>query len=342
LQKKIAGYKKVCTFALNSSRCHPVSSGAAHFFISIMDKPAYTISDQIKLLKQRGMTFRDEAQAYNLLKNISYYRLKGYWWDTQIDANLYTFQSGTCFEDIIERYDFDSQLRQILFGGIEQIEIAIRSKMIYHLSIAYGGLWYLNPDLFISTVHIYNGINMTAHCKVLEDLRKEFDRSQEDFIKNHKQHYPKQHAEAWKILEVASMGTLSKLYKNLKITLPERSMISKEMGVNSPHIFSGWLESIAFIRNVIAHHSRLWSRTMVKRPSMQLNNPTGAWFTQPPRQGQIDKPFSTISCMVYLCNFLNNTQEIKSKIIDLIESYPNVPVYKLGFFNRWRNEPLWS
>ena len=307
-----------------------------------MNKPTYTISDQIALLKQRGMTFCDEVQAYNLLKNISYYRLKGYWWDMQIDTTLHTFQSGTCFEDIMERYYFDRQLRQILFGGIEQIEIAVRTKMIYHLSIAYGSLWYLNPALFDSTMHIYDGRSMTAHCKVLEDLQKEFDRSQENFIKEHKLLYPEQPAEAWKILEIASMGTLSKLYKNLKITLPERSVISNEMGVCSPQVFSGWLESIAFMRNIIAHHSRLWGRTMVKRPSMQLNNPAGAWFTQPLRQGQIDKPFSTISCMVYLCNFLNHAQEIKSKIVELIQSYPNVPVYKLGFLNRWRTEPLWK
>ena len=307
-----------------------------------MNKPAYTISDQIALLKQRGMTFRNEQQAYELLKNISYYRLKGYWWDTQLDAIQHTFQSGTCFEDITERYDFDCKLRQIMFGSIEQIEIAVRSKMIYHLSVAYGGLWYMNPALFDSTIHIIDGENKTAHCKVLEDLQKEFNRSQEIFIKNHQQRYPEQPAEAWKILEIASMGALSKLYKNLKITLPERSVISNEMGINSPHIFSGWLESIVYIRNIIAHHSRLWSRTMVKRPGMNLNNPAGKWFNNPLRQGQIDKPFSTISCTVYLCNFLTGTQDIKQKILELIQNYPDVPIYKLGFFNHWQSEPLWK
>jgi abortive infection bacteriophage resistance protein len=243
---------------------------------------------------------------------------------------------------MMERYDFDRQLRQILFGGIEQIEIAVRSKMIYHLSIAYDGLWYLNPTLFDAALHSYDGINMTAHSKALEDLQKEYDRSQEDFIREHKRHHPEQPAESWKMLEVASMGTLSKFYKNLKITLPERSIISNEMGVNSPHVFSGWLESIAFIRNVIAHHSRLWSRTMVKRPSMKLNNPVASWFTQAPKQGQIDKPFSTISCMVYLCNHLNQSDDMKQKIINLIDAFPNVPIYKYGFFNRWRSEPLWN
>lgn len=288
------------------------------------------------------MTFLNETQAYFLLKNISYYRLKGYWWDTQIDVSLHTFRPGVCFEDIIERYFFDRQFRQILFGCIEQIEIAVRSKMIYHLSIAYGGLWYLNPALFDATVQIIDGVSKTAHCKVLEDLQKEFYRSQEIFIRNHQRLHSGQPADAWKILEVASMGTLSKLYKNLKITLPERSVIANEMGINSPHVFTGWLESIAYIRNIIAHHSRLWSRTMVKRPGMQLNNPSGKWFTQPLRQGQIDKPFSTISCMVYLCNHLNQSDDVKQQIIELINAYPNVPIYKYGFFNNWQSEPLWN
>ena len=307
-----------------------------------MNKPAYTISDQIALLKQRGMTFSDETQAHDLLKNISYYRLKGYWWDMLDETTLNTFHPGTRFEDIMERYDFDRLLRQILFGGIEQIEIAVRTKMIYHLSIAYGGLWYLNPALFETNPKMKNGITQTTHLHTLDDLNKEFNRSQEIFIRNHQQRYPGQPADAWKMLEVASMGTLSKLYKSMKITLPEKGVISKEMGVNSPHVFSGWLESIAYLRNIIAHHSRLWSRTIMKRPSMHLNNPAKPWFTQQIKQGQIDKPFSTISCMVYLCNFLNKKQNIKSKIIELINTYPNVPIYKYGFFNRWNTEPLWK
>jgi hypothetical protein len=74
---------------------------------------------------------------------------------------------------------------------------------------------------------------------------------------------------------------------------------------------------------------------------MQLNKPVGAWFVQPLKQGQLDKAFSIISCMVYLCTFLSTPQNIKSQIIDLIRTYPNVPIYKLGFFNQWQAEPLW-
>jgi len=307
-----------------------------------MNKPAFTISDQIELLKSRGMLFRDEIKAYVQLKKISYYRLKGYWWDVQNDPILHTFQPNVYFEDIIERYDFDRQLRIILFDAIEQIEIALRTKMIYHLSIAYGGLWYLNETLFDNTVIIQNGITSTTHLLALDELQKEFNRSQEIFIKNQRLRYPRQNVDAWKILEVASMGTLSKLYKNLRNKLPEKAIIANEMGLNSTFTFVGWLESITLLRNLIAHHSRLWSRSMVKSPSMQLNNPVEAWFVQPLRPKQLNKPFAIISCMIYLYNNLNHSDEIKRKIVDLIDKYPNVSIYKYGFFNNWRSEPLWK
>ena len=114
-------------------------------------KPAYTIGDQIALLKQRGMLFRNEASAPHYLENISYYRLKGYWWDLQADYTSHTLKPNTFFEDIVDRYNFDRHLRLILFDAIERIEIALRTKMIYHLALSYGGLWYLDPALFEST-----------------------------------------------------------------------------------------------------------------------------------------------------------------------------------------------
>jgi abortive infection bacteriophage resistance protein len=138
------------------------------------------------------------------------------------------------------------------------------------------------------------------------------------------------------------MGTLSKLYKNMKNKLPEKAIIANEMGLNSTFTFVGWLEAIALVRNIIAHHSRLWSRTVIKKPSMQLNNPVGGWFSQPLKPGQLSKPFAVISCMVYLCNHLNHSNDIKQRIVALVNGYPDVPVYKYGFFNNWRTESVWQ
>lgn len=309
----------------------------------MVNKPAYTIDQQISLLKSRGMLFRNEPQASQYLSNISYYRIKGYWWDMQEDYTLHTLKPNTYFEDIISRYNFDRQLRLILFDAIERIEIALRTKMIYHLSITYGSLWYLDPELFERTpITLRDGTVKTIHQNTLAELKKESDRSQEIFIKDHHRRYPDQDADAWKILEVASMGTLSKLYKNLKNQLPEKAEIAKEMGLNLHSELSSWLEAITYIRNIIAHHSRLWSRNMVKTPTARLNNPNGQWFTHTLTPVQTKKSFLIISCMVYLCNKVTPGHQIKNKILTLFNTNPNIQIYKLGFMNDWNHEPLWK
>lgn len=306
------------------------------------NKQAISIANQIILLKQRGMHFRDERNAPHFLENISYYRLKGYWWDMQIDYKLHTFQPNTYFEDIIDRYNFDRHLRLILFDSIERIEVALRTKMIYHMSMSYGGLWYLDPRFFVNQPITVNGITKTVHIHTIDELKKEFNRSQEIFIKDQRNRYPNQNADAWKILEVASLGTLSKLYKNIKHQLPEKSIIAKSMGLNLHSELSSWLEAITYVRNIIAHHSRLWSRSMVKRPVENLNNPIGNWFNKPLMPVQTKKPFLIISCMLYLCNFVTPGHHIKSKMLKLFVENPTIPIYKLGFLNNWDKEPLWK
>jgi len=289
------------------------------------------------------MRFKDETIAASYLKNISYYRLKGYWWDMQTDFKQHTLKPDTWFEDIIDRYNFDRHLRLILFDAIERIEIALRTKLIYHFSVSYGGIWYLDSNLFENkTIRLHDGTVKSVHQNILDELQKEFGRSQEIFIQDHRNRFPYRDADAWKTLEVASLGTLSKLYKTLKHQLPEKATIANEMGLNLHSELSSWLEALTYIRNIVAHHSRLWSRNMVKRPVEKLNNPVGKWFVNPLLPVQVKKPFLIISCMVYLCNEITQNNQIKSKIHELIKSNPSIPIYKLGFMNNWHKEPLWQ
>ena len=46
--------------------------------------------------------------------------------------------------------------------------------------------------------------------------------------------------------------------------------------------------------------------------------------------------------MVYLCNKVTPGHSFKTKILDLFEENPHIPIYKLGFINNWKNEPIWK
>ena len=68
------------------------------------NKESRSIQEQIDLLKHRGMIIEDEEFAHLHLSHISYYRLKGYWWDMQTDKERHIFKNDANFKDVIARY----------------------------------------------------------------------------------------------------------------------------------------------------------------------------------------------------------------------------------------------
>ena len=81
-----------------------------------MNQRPRTIQEQLTRLKEKGMEFNDEQIAISYLARISYFRLKYYWVD-MLDNNTGHFVNGTSFNTIIDRYEFDKKLRNILFGS---------------------------------------------------------------------------------------------------------------------------------------------------------------------------------------------------------------------------------
>ena len=297
-----------------------------------MQKPALLINEQIKLLLTRNMLFHNISDAPHFLSNISFYRLKGYWWEMQ-DNNLnHHFQDGSYFEDVIELYNFDRHFRLIVFNAIERIEIALRTKLIYHLSLSYTPQWYLNPFLFEKQKEFAAFIS-----KVYQDM----GRSSEGFIISHFENHSGEHPESWKAFEVLTLGTLSKVYQNLKHQLPEKSMIAKEFGLNNQKYLVSWLLSITVIRNIIAHHGRLWNRVIINKYDWP-NNTSMPLLSYIPDNYQRRKIFPLLSGILYLNNEISPGNHIREELIELFSKFPNIKLRRMGFPESWQDEPVWN
>lgn len=297
-----------------------------------MSKPARTIQEQIALLQSRNMAFRNVADAPHFLANISYYRLKGYWWEMQDDFVNHHFKNGSYFEDAIDLYNFDRHFRLIVFNAIERIEVALRTKLIYHLSLSNGPEWYLNPVLFDKEYEFNSFLS-----KVEEDL----GRSSEEFIVKHYENHPAEEPESWKALEVLSMNTLSKLYQNLKHQLPEKNKIAREFGLyNQKHLVS-WLRAITLVRNIIAHHSRLWNRVIINKYDWPTTTPKPI-LSFVPDNNQRRKIFPLLSAILYMNNEISPGNHIKQELLSLFAQFPNTQLSKMGFPANWQNEPIWK
>lgn len=62
----------------------------------------------------------------------------------------------------------------------------------------------------------------------------------------------------------------------------------------------------------------------------------------PVDRGTAEKPFYVITAMLYLCNAIDEGDTFKEKLLALFKEYADVPIYKIGFFNRWEEEPIWK
>lgn len=297
-----------------------------------MAKDPKTIKEQLDLLKSREMLFRDISKAPHFLANISYYRLKGYWWEMQEDFEEHIFQKDVYFEDIIDLYNFDRHFRLIVFNAIERIEIALRTKLIYHMSLSYGAKWYLDEKHFHSKYY-FN--------EFIEKIKKDIEQSSEEFIVKHYENHPDEEPESWKALEVITLNTLSKLYSNINTQLPEKSKIANEFGLNSHKDLSSWLRTITFIRNLIAHHSRLWNRVMVNKYSWPDNSryPLLSYFPDEKRRKKI---FPILSAIFYMNDIISPGNNLKQELFDLVNQFPNIPLYKMGFPPKWKDEPIYN
>lgn len=283
---------------------------------------------QIPLLKSRGMSFADENKALHLLENISYYRLSGYWYPLLLDKQNHIFKTSATFEAAFNLYRFDCELRKLMISELEKIEVAVRTKMTHVLSLAYNAFWIENASLFS---------NQTIFQTTTEKIQDEFDRSDEEFILAFKSKYSNQLPPSYILLEITSFGALSRLYGNLRSGKAKRD-IAKSFGLPDI-VFSSWLHSLVYIRNVCAHHSRIWNRPMSIQPLFP-RNATGAWLQN--RQVGINRVFYALSMLIYLLNIVNPNHTFKQKLENLFAKYPNVDRAAMGFPANWRKEPLWQ
>ncbi len=297
-------------------------------------KPTIPVKDQIQLLKSRGLLMGDESLAEHYLNNISYYRLAGYWWPMQADKVNHLFKTNSRFEDVVALYSFDSELRLLLFNAIERIEIGLRTRMINHLAHEVDPWWFENPLIFK---------NKLAFAVNLKAIDRDLKNSKEVFIR---QHYQKYHADsrrppAWKTLEVVSFGLLSKLYGNLGSHIESKDTIAKEINTVNHTFLRTWLQSLSQIRNICAHHGRLWNKNLPGRPKL-LPRPPAPWLTLVPPVSQHHALYVHVCCMKYLLDAISPGHRFTLKLKTLFCKYPSVDLDALGFSKIWDKEPLWK
>ena len=274
------------------------------------------------------MIFDDKEKALHLLENIGYQRLSAYWYPLLSDKQNSVFKLNASFDTVFELYKFDRELRGLIISELEKIEVAVRAKTAYRMSLTHGAFWIGNETLFSCSA-----IYQTTLAKINEEL----SRSDDDMILSFKSEYSNPLPPSYMLLEITSFGTLLRLYNNL---LPGKIKkdIASTFGLPDS-VFASWLHSMVSIRNICAHHERLWNRQLRIQPLFP-RRPQNIWLTAPTVCN--NRIYYVLSIMIYFLNTVNPNHTFRQKLEDLFAKYPNVDRVAMGFPSNWQNEPLWK
>lgn len=290
--------------------------------------------DQLSQLEKRGMQIPNKAKALHLLEMVSYYRLSGYWYPMLDGAKTaHIFKPTANFDDAFRLYCFDRELRKLIAGEIEKIEIAFRAKMTYVLAHDHGPFWYQDSRLFK---------NYNSWDTLRQHIYTEKDRSEEEFIRAFSNKYSDPLPPSWILLEILSLGTLSKLYKNLDKNVPAKRKVANYFGLHEK-VLESWVHCLTYVRNLCAHHSRLWNKDLrvtpvfPKSPRKQFLPPASSVHFSGPKV----KVYSVLAIIVYFLNCINPNHSFKAKLSQLFIEFPTVDIRAMDFPNGWETDPFW-
>ena len=188
---------------------------------------------------------------------------------------------------------------------------------------------------WLSDPSIFKDVN--SHRETLKKLQKDYFRSDEEYIKAFKEKYSDPLPPCWMTLEITSFGSLSIIYGNIKSIRPKRD-IAQSFGLDET-TFASWLHSFVYIRNVCAHHSRLWNRGMSIRPKRPVT-PNLQWITDDTIPN--NKTYYILCMLLYLLQSIDARHQFIFRIKVLLSKYPTVDVAAMGFPNNWEDEALWK
>lgn len=293
-------------------------------------KKILSIEEQIDAYENSGMIVESRDDARSVLSSVGYYRIRGYCFHLY-DNTQKKYQPCTKFSDIYKLYQFDIKLSGLIFSMILSTEVALRARLVNALLSKHNdALILMDPAIFSCKKHFWEN---------LSKMSSEISRSNEVFIEHN---YAVHNGEipVWAAVEVLSFGTLSKIINNLKTgkgtacsqLLNEYKITSKRGKKITPSLkmFSSWLHTVTILRNICAHNSRIYNRSINKKPvimnidkdSSNLQNTTGL--------------YQMLLALKYLRPSINEWERFYSELSVLFSEYDGVFEFKkMNFPEDW-------
>lgn len=285
---------------------------------------ATTYEQQLARMKARSLIIDDEGFALSRLRDLNYYRLRGYWLTLEEDG---TFVEGTSFDDIWEIYQLDRELRRWLWQAIAPIEIKLRTQFAYEFAHRCG------PDAYLDASKYHR---QDSFDKALVNYDRERNRAYNQgvpYVVHNMDKYGK--LPVWAAVEIMSFGTLSMLYGNLNFTVGVdedgiglADAIAGAFGTKQRYLKS-WAHHLTTVRNIAAHHDRFYNRVMNIRPLLLRRDSRYASYKQ--------FPTLLIIKRIYEKSWPGEWRTLGKELSKCFDRHPKVDLSPMGFPSNWKS-----
>ena len=307
---------------------------------SIYSKPVKTANQIITDLQSKGIIVRNIPNAVNTLENINYFRFKIYLRHF-MDESTGVYYPNTKFDEALELYRFDDELRDLIFSIIGRIEIKLRSKLDYIVTgYTNKPFWYLDKSY----------VNENSMYSWWGKVNSSFIRSKDKFAVHYKENYYNTNDNYkllppfWIISELLTFGELRELYNNIDrnaFNIPgtrdnKIDELSQQFGASNFSTLKNWIRSIRDVRNKCAHHSRLWNTN--------LTEPRDARSFISILPSHRNRLYLFLVLLEKINQSLNLGIQIKDSLLSLEHKYPMFLRERrsAGFPNNWHTDSFWT
>lgn len=318
----------------------------------------------MNLLQGRGLLISDEASALACLERIGYYRLSGYWYPfrkSHLNANPVTgalipdpktgkiiviveddFREETSFQQVMDLYVFDKRLRLIIMDAIERIEVALRVDIALLLGKR-SPLAHRSPKEFDYAFTKENSMGETEHQKWLKRLDKGFRKSKEEFVKHFKTKYFGEDPPLWIAVELWDFGMLSVVLEGLKYA--DRVQLAKKYQFCRPRLLTSAARNLNHVRNICAHHSRLWNRSPTDRITPTLLGEIPVLDHLAADVHAQSRLYGSAAMIQYILRTINPSTMWAERLKNHMKTLPKlegISQVNAGFPLNWEELPLWN
>lgn len=292
-------------------------------------KPPLTYEQQADLLISRGLVANRET-LIERLKTVNYYRLSGYLVPFRSPDD--TFKPGTTFDTVWRRYTFDRRLRLLVLDAIERVEVAVRTRVVYEHVHRYGPFGYTHPA---------NLPNLTGDHfgRLLTQINNETERSHEGFVQHYRAKYDNSrgYLPLWMAAEIMPFGAALTFFRGVSDDIKKTVARSFDQ---THEVFESWLLSLNTIRNICAHHARLWNRTLGMPPKIPRIHKHPEWHT--PQSFANDRCYAILIIQKYLLRYAAPQSRWSERLRALLGEYGDIPLHNMGFPRNWEDCPIWK